>query len=285
MARMTEEQARKRRRDINIGLANNAFGAAAGAYGTRAVYQQARAKHLPRMQARYEAKQAAKQARRAAKGPTALSRAGAKIGNAIPAKVRPAIGPALVAGAVGSQLVNAGADAQSAAFFAAERAKLGNRGRRKESENVRKFDDGFASGVEFDDDFGTVNAKNRQIRKESWRQKHKAWMASPEHRRKAIYQQGLVAAGGVGAMGAGAEIGRRRLKKMPVPLSPAFAVMDEVPAKDLAAAAIKRGGGGKKVARKVGRKAALPVALIGGGAYATRRAHRAAKGEIKRPWF
>jgi hypothetical protein len=117
----------KKRKEQQFGLANNAFGAAAGAYGTRAVYQQARQKHYPEQ---VKAKQIARQqkvsdraaARYKAGKPAfgAVTRAKQRVGAVVNKVPKKYLAPAAISAAVGSQLVNAAADAQSAAYFGRE---------------------------------------------------------------------------------------------------------------------------------------------------------------------
>ena len=117
-----------RRKEQQFGLANNAFGAAAGVAGTKAVYNQAKEKYYPEKVAAQRIKRQAKVADRAA----ARYRAGKKpftIAQRVKGRVadfgtkhRKVLAPAAIAGGVGMQLVNAGADAQSAAYFSRELA-------------------------------------------------------------------------------------------------------------------------------------------------------------------
>lgn len=121
--------AEKKRKEQQFGLANNAFGAAAGALGTKAVYQQAKAKQTPEAKAAAAAASEARQAKRVAAGKqafTPMQRVGRKVSTQaakLPKPVRRLAAPAALATAVGSQVVNAGADAQSAAYFGRELAE------------------------------------------------------------------------------------------------------------------------------------------------------------------
>lgn len=126
---MKADDPNKKRNEQLVGLGNNAFGAAAGAYGTKAVYDQAKAKHYPEQtKARTLARQQRASDRAAARVKagkpafTPLKRVANKVGevvNKVPKKYR---APAAITAAVGSQLVNAGMDAQSAAYFGRELA-------------------------------------------------------------------------------------------------------------------------------------------------------------------
>jgi hypothetical protein len=124
--------AEKKRKEQQFGLANNAFGATAGALATRSVYREKRALHLHDREKRYQAKVVGRQQKASDKA-AARFRAGKPIYGPIktareaisartPKAVKRYAAPAAVAGAVGMQLVNAGADAQSAQYFARELA-------------------------------------------------------------------------------------------------------------------------------------------------------------------
>ncbi len=143
-----------RRKELNFGLANNAFGAAAGATGTAAVYRQARAKHLPKREAAIQAKRASRAAARAAKGPSKIGAlktvARSKAKRLVPKRARKYLPHAAIGKSVASQLVNAGADAQSAAFFARERATMGKKAVKKSYYDIGEFDSGMSSGVEIE---------------------------------------------------------------------------------------------------------------------------------------
>lgn len=297
MPELTESQYKRRRKEIDFGLANNAFGAAAGAVGTRAVYRQSREKHMPERHAKWAAKRAAKQA---AKKPGRISRVSAHVGSKIPNRVKPYVGPALVGGAVGTQVLNAGADAQSAAFFARERAAMAaaRRKRKKTESGVAKFDSGMASGVEFGKDFGTWRAQQKKERQKRWRKAKRSYKeasarrsarrdiraSAPEPRRKAIYQQGLATAGGAAVAGGGAALGAHRLANAEVP-----GMRSQLGGPETVRGAWRSvwdaPDGGTKMLRRVGRKAAVPAAIVGGGAYVASRAHRASRGETRHPWY
>lgn len=92
---------KKKRRDVNIGLANNAFGAAAGTVATAQAYK-------------------------AARGLTKESMGASKLGRLVlRSKINPRIAVPLTGTlAVGTQLANGGMDAQSAGYFAKERATM-----------------------------------------------------------------------------------------------------------------------------------------------------------------
>lgn len=207
------KDAQSERKEQAFGLANNAFGATAGAIGTRAVYREARKKHLPGRQAAYEAKQSAKQAARAAKGPSKLAQVGAKIGSKIPQPVKRYGGPAAVAGAVGMQLANSAADAQSAAYFSRELAK----GKQKHGV-AKSFSENARVGRRISD---SVEVSKRRFDSEADRQ-----------HRLGIYEGlgytggALSAAGGVyGLKRQGVKLGNigRKLAKHKVPLAAAGA--------------------------------------------------------------
>lgn len=129
LSEIAKTSAETKRKEQQFGLANNAFGAAAGALGTKAVYDQTREKYYkPQADAaklRRQQKASDKAAGRFAAGKhpfTPLQRARAKVG-AITSKVpKKYVAPAALGAAVGSQVLNAGADAQSAAYFARELA-------------------------------------------------------------------------------------------------------------------------------------------------------------------
>lgn len=98
---------KKKKREVDIGLANNAFGAAAGALGTKLAWDQARNINPETMTINQ---------------PPKVSRTG-KYLKKMGVNPKVAIGAAGTA-LVGSQLLNAGLDAQSAQYFARERTKL-----------------------------------------------------------------------------------------------------------------------------------------------------------------
>jgi len=144
-----------RRKEQQFGLANNAFGAAAGAIGTKAVYNQAKEKYYPEKVKAKRLKSQTKVADRAAaryrkgKHPfTVVQRTGQRIKGVTDKVPKKYVAPAAIAGGVGMQLVNAGADAQSAGYFARELSRKDpvkksrdHVGRRVEvSKAVRTFD-------------------------------------------------------------------------------------------------------------------------------------------------
>lgn len=110
------QEYKKKKREVDIGLANNAFGATAGALGTKLAWDQARNINPKDMTINQ---------------PPKVSQTGKflkKIG------VKPKAAIIAAGGAlVGSQVVNAGLDAQSAQYFARERTKL-----KKPKESVKK---------------------------------------------------------------------------------------------------------------------------------------------------
>lgn len=100
---------KKKKREINVGLANNAFGAAAGALGTKLAWDQAKNIDPKTMTINQ---------------PPKVSRTGKFLQKM---KVNPKVAVAAAGTAlVGSQLANAALDAQSAQYFARERGKLKN---------------------------------------------------------------------------------------------------------------------------------------------------------------
>lgn len=111
----------KKKREVEIGLANNLFGASAGAVATKMAYDQAR-KLKPKDV--YSKKKKVPFTNKTVPVGRALKRM----------KVSPK-GAVVVAGTtgVGAQLVNAGMDAQSAQYFARERASM-------KKEKVKKAD-------------------------------------------------------------------------------------------------------------------------------------------------
>lgn len=107
---------KKKRREVDVGLANNAFGAAAGVAGTKLAWDQAKTLSPETMKTAPESK---------------TSRVGLALKKM---KVNPKVA-VLGAGSaiVGSQLVNGAMDAQSAQYFARERMKM-----KKPKETVKK---------------------------------------------------------------------------------------------------------------------------------------------------
>jgi hypothetical protein len=183
--------AEKKRKEQQFGLANNAFGAAAGAVGTKAVYNQAREKHYPeRVKAttlRRQQKASDKAARRFTQGKniyTPMQRAGAQVRRVTSKVPKKYAAPLGIGAAVGSQLVNAGADAQSAAYFGRELAT----GPRKS----RSASGGQSSKVGKNLAYSDVNKKFRSYDPESDRR-----------HRLGIYEglAGVGAAGGAGYAG------------------------------------------------------------------------------------
>lgn len=110
---------KKKKREIDIGLANNAFGAAAGLAGTKLAWDQAKTIKPDTMKTAPEVKTS-------------------KVGLALKKLKVPPKAAAVGAGSaiVGAQLVNGAMDAQSAQYFARERSKL-----KKPKENVKKMCD------------------------------------------------------------------------------------------------------------------------------------------------
>lgn len=107
---------KKKKREIDVGLANNAFGAAAGLAGTKLAWDQAKSLDTKTMTIKQPPKVSwtGKQLKRVGVNPKV---AGVAAGSAI----------------VGSQLANGLMDAQSAQYFARERSKL-----KKPKEAVKK---------------------------------------------------------------------------------------------------------------------------------------------------
>lgn len=225
----------KKRKEQQFGLANNAFGAAAGALGTKAVYQQAKAKQTPEAKAAAAAASEAKQAKRVEQGKhafTPLQRAGQKVAKPfakLPAPVKRLAAPAALAGAVGSQVVNAGADAQSALYFGNELRE----GRQKSKSVAKSFSDNARVGRRISD---SVEVSKRRFDSEADRQ-----------HRLGIYE-GLGATGVI-AGGAGGVYGLKRQ-------------------------GVKLGNVGRKLAKhKLPLAAVGAGTLSGGGAVAARRAY------------
>lgn len=110
---------KKKKREIDVGLANNAFGAAAGLAGTKLAWDQAKRLDPDTMQVKFK--------------PSDVKTS--KVGLALKKIKVPPKAAALGAGSaiVGSQLVNGAMDAQSAQYFARERAKL-----KKPKEGIKK---------------------------------------------------------------------------------------------------------------------------------------------------
>lgn len=101
------KQYKRKKREIDIGLANNAFGAAAGLAGTKLAWDQAKTLDPKTMTTK--------------PAPT-VSRMGRTLKKL---KVNPKVAVAAAGTTiVGSQLLNGAMDAQSAQYFARERAKL-----------------------------------------------------------------------------------------------------------------------------------------------------------------
>lgn len=115
---------KKKKREVEVGLANNTFGAAAGVAATKMAYDKVKREVPTNKVWDYKKK-------------IPLTNKHIPIGRALKKlKLKPAAAVATIgAGAVGAQLVNGAMDAQSAQYFARERMKL-----KKPSEKVRKSD-------------------------------------------------------------------------------------------------------------------------------------------------
>lgn len=128
MAKNAQEKWEKKNRDVNIGLANNAFGATAGAVATGAAYQGAK-KLYRRSQLKTSDPKHIYNMRSKRAIPKFVPKVGGKKahwGRALKAIPGPAKAAGVIAGGglIGMQAVNAGMDAQSAAYFAREKRDL-----------------------------------------------------------------------------------------------------------------------------------------------------------------
>ena len=230
----------KKRREVNIGLVNNATGAAFGAIATGQAVDAARRK--VRNPNAPEPVKLSTRALRALR--TKSPRFASAVKRVTPKDPKKAL-IGLGAVNVGGQLLNAGLDAQSTAYFARERKNLAA----KKTNNVEKFDNGMGSGVE--------------LRK-----------SAPPGGDKRMSQQQLAQMAGAAAVGGGAVLGANRI------YGPArVAREDKVPPRS---EWVKRGA---PKAKKMAGRAALPLALIGGGGYLSHRAHQAARSERRSPWY
>ena len=162
---------KRRKREAQFGLANNTAGAAAGAVGSVTAY-----KVIPKTE----------QALNATKTGRFLKRR-----HINPRVAIPLAGTALV----GSQVVNAGLDAQSAAYFTREVKRLGDKERRMEARLSKSYESVFPYVEVPTSESGTsleVSKAKRRYNPEDER-----------FRRLGIYE-GIGFAGGAGALGASA---------------------------------------------------------------------------------
>lgn len=185
IAKATDPDAAKRR-EVNIGLANNATGAAFGAIATGQAASVARSNYR-RLRRDPNAPEPPKSPSLAQRGYRAVAGRSPRVAR-IGARVRPhltgknAAKGALVFGGlnVAGQLANAGLDAQSGAYFARERKDLA----RKRKEGVVKSDNGIGTFYE-----------REVVRKDAW--------VDPEVKRQRQLSATSTAGGltGVGALG------------------------------------------------------------------------------------
>lgn len=244
---MDEQQYNKKKRDIDIGLANNSFGAAMGALATAT--PAALAVRNARAVRRGQSAAAPKPPGRVAqfKTQTAQRTRAALARNPKTAKTLKHGAWAVPAALAAGQAFNGAADAQSAAYFAREKKDL------MQKKPVEKsFDNGLGTGVAV------------EFRKASqWR----------EQRAKRTYEQGIatgiggaIAAGGAGALG-------YNLGTMPVPAAKKGAKRPRT----LAAAA-------SRTARANPGRLIIPAAAMVGGGYVAQRSLRMARNEADQRW-
>lgn len=245
----------RKRKEVALGLANNATGAAFGAVATQQAISVARAK--------LKGKNAAEPEKYSVRAGRAIARKFPKVGRAA-MKVKPK-NPrnallALGAVNVGGQALNAGMDAQSAAYFARERKNL----KAKQTGNIKKFDSGMSSGVEL------VKSQDRDSIRRS-------------------YQQGALTAGGVGMAGLGAGIAGRNIanaktrRDIPkgTPLKDAYLPHLSKPSRSTPKNVARRL---KMVPKRYGGRLIIPAALMGGGGYVAQRSYRMGRNESQQAW-
>ncbi len=180
---LTMKQYKRKKREVEFGLANNAFGAAAGAGATTTAYKVAR-DNYKKATASPEAKKAAadKLYARKLKIPFTGSKKAGRAAKGIPygkalKKLKPHHAIAAAgATAVGSQLVNGGMDAQSGGYFLKERLKMRKPKTSKVKKNLDqklmyeaiikdinpKFDDD-SNDLEWSGEFSKVDSEKRQV--------------------------------------------------------------------------------------------------------------------------
>lgn len=181
----------RKRKEVALGLANNATGAAFGAVATQQALSLARAKMRDKNAVLPE-KYSVRAGRAVARKFPKVGRAALKLKPKNPRNALLALG----AVNVGGQALNAGMDAQSAAYFARERKNL----KAKQTGNIKKFDSGMSAGVEL------VKSQDRDSIRRS-------------------YEQGALTASGVAMAGLGAGIaGRSIVNAKPTRSTPKNAV-------------------------------------------------------------
>ena len=179
---MTMKQYKRKKREVEFGLANNAFGAAAGAGATTTAYKVARDNYKKATASPAAKKEAAEKLyNKKLKIPFTGSKKAGRAAKAIPygralKKLKPHHAIAAAgATAVGSQLVNGGMDAQSGGYFLKERLKM----RKPKQNKIKKtldqkllyeaiikdinpvFDDN--EDVEWSGEFSKVDTEKRQV--------------------------------------------------------------------------------------------------------------------------
>ena len=127
------KELKRKKRELNIGLANNAFGAAAGTVATKQAYNVARKMTPEKM-------------------------AGTKTGRALlKMKIKPTVAvPVAGAIGVGAQLANGAMDAQSAQYFGRERYKLAQKKKKAVSKS-------FEDNIVWEGQFSKVDEDKRQV--------------------------------------------------------------------------------------------------------------------------
>jgi hypothetical protein len=246
----------RKRKEVAVGLANNATGAAFGAVATQQALALARA--------RVKDKNAPEPTKYSVRAGRAVARKFPKVGRAAmrlkPKNPRNAL-IALGAVNVGGQALNAGLDAQSAAYFAREQKNL----KAKKTGNIEKFDSGMSSGVEL------YKAGDRESVLRS-------------------YQQGLATAGGVGMAGLGVGVAGRNIlnakTRRDIPKGTTFKEAYVTPrvSKPTRSTPKNIARRLKKVPKRYGGKLVIPAALMGGGGYIAQRSYRMGRNESQQAW-
>ena len=252
VSKRSMDQDAKKRKEVAVGLANNATGAAFGAVATQQAVAAARAK-MKDKNAPDPEKLSVRAGRRIARKYPAVGRAAMRFKPKDPKKALLALG----AVNVGGQALNAAMDAQSASYFARERRAL----KAKQTGNIRKFDSGMSTGVELYKSESRASAKR-------------------------AYQQGLGTAAGVGMFGAGAGLAGYNAVNAKVGrgIAPGQSVreayLSDLSRPQLKAAAKKL----KSLPKRAGGRLIIPAALMGGGGYVAQRSYRMGRNESRQSW-
>lgn len=245
----------RKRKEVTLGLVNNATGAAFGTVATQQALQLARAR-MRDPNAPEPTKYSVRAGRAVARKFPKIGRAALKLKPKNPRNALLALG----AVNVGGQALNAGLDAQSTAYFARERKNM----KAQQTGNIKKFDSGMASGVEL------VKSDDRDSVRRS-------------------YQQGIGTAGGVGMAGLGLGIAGRNFAnaktRRDIPKGTPFKdVYLPHLSKPTRSTPKNMARGLKKIPKRYGGRLIIPAALMGGGGYIAERSYRMGRNESQQAW-